>query len=498
MRSVGETTPPEDLNKPPEDCLTFADGNFANGIYTTDAGITLKNDLSLMNGAFSGYIQFSGESGQQFLLGGNGTPYAGLYFLPWSGEEGSMALVAASGEFDNIVYFNDTTAKTNLIGKENKWTISLTPTGNGDVKLGVWFNDVLYNDTFITLTKAGGNCEALFGAANGIHITPAAGTVAVRSIGDPVVTPTEPEVSGKSVSPDKGLKKISFSSFGIKDGVYRGNESADFAASGEYVNPAGESTLDGTLFEADITFSSVAGCDFRIGGKENAWFGLMFYSAGDSIYMVNAEKTTDQWYPVQFLPSLAGTQLTDKEMNFKLALQYVDHTKNGKKDDLRIGVWFNGKLYRNQYIYYDGYGDGLGTKLGIYCAKKESCITIKSVAIETSVNFDLFGFGEQWETYFENTVSAETALQGVAVEPADILQQDAEDSDDLFLKSTKDNAVAVSDRSFSDKSNGDSTSAVWLAVLIALGGILVLGLGYWFVRKTLKKKNQTRLKEEQP
>ena len=190
----------------PTDFLTFSDAGVANNTYTAETGGLFSG--SLMGSAFSGYVSFSGESGQQLLIGGNNTQYGGLYFFPF---QGSRALLAAGGEYDNVIILNDATAGTTLLNNEFKLTVSLTPAGNGDVTLGMWIDGTLYNDSYITLSKSGGSCETLFGAANSIRVAANDGTVSVRSVGE----------KEQQELPKPNLKDpFTFTDYDIQSGTY--------------------------------------------------------------------------------------------------------------------------------------------------------------------------------------------------------------------------------------------------------------------------------------
>lgn len=47
-----------------------------------------------------------------------------------------------------------------------------------------------------------------------------------------------------------------------------------------------------------------------------------------------------------------GQSAFDSEFLLQFTTEYVDSDFDGSKDDLKLGVWFNGKLYHSQYLYY--------------------------------------------------------------------------------------------------------------------------------------------------
>ena len=49
----------------------------------------------------------------------------------------------------------------------------------------------------------------------------------------------------------------------------------------------------------------------------------------------------------------------------KVSIQYVDNDGDGTKNDVKVGMWFNDKLYENKYIYLKDYAN-LGYSMGTW------------------------------------------------------------------------------------------------------------------------------------
>ena len=153
--------------------------------------------------------------------------------------------------------------------------------------------------------------------------------------------------------------------------------------------------LDKTIFSADVYFSNTKGGDFRYAGKENEWCGLHFYNRADGkLYMKGVKGDTGTY---EFHSLVAGVELTDNWYNLKLTTEFVDSDKDGKKDDVKLGVWFNNVLYDNEYIYLQDYVQHFGKYTAVYVDKGEGYISVKSdTSVSEGIDFKLFGFTKNW------------------------------------------------------------------------------------------------------
>ena len=209
---------------------------------------------------------------------------------------------------------------------------------------------------------------------------------------------------GESIQPDALLKEISFSSFGVKDGVYA-SKHPDLAAKGGFFDPAMGQTLNGTLLNGDVRFSSEAAVEIRYGGLNNAWEGLVLRASGRKLLLVD---TTGLLYT--FVPEFAGVDLTDNTVNLKISLNYVDSDSDGVTDDVKLGFWFNDVLYKNEFIYLTDYTEKLGSKLGIYVPEGNATLALNSRQVDNSIDFALFGFTKDFKQYLKATGKAKEII----------------------------------------------------------------------------------------
>lgn len=273
-------------------------------------------------------------------------------------------------------YFNmklSTDITTNKSNKKQK-----------DVTLMLWINNQMIS------TVAGEDVAVVKGCTTvgnmlGIYL-PNKGTIRLKTPAGAGSTIT----TGKTEQPDKEFKNTTFGNFAIKDGKY-GYIGQVLGANGTYIF-----SVKATVFSGNFHFSSAFGADFRYGGKKNPWNGLRFWTTGDGkLYMQDATEKTDIY---EFHPMYAGVQLVDNMFNMKLSVEFVDSDKDGKKDDVKLGVWFNDVLYKNAYIYLKNYAKYMGNACSIYVQKEDAWIVVKGdTGVDTGVDFTLFGFTKNWK-----------------------------------------------------------------------------------------------------
>lgn len=254
--------------------------------------------------------------------------------------------------------------------------------GTCDITFDFWINDVRIAAEEVL--------AGVQGVGNGLGIYTPSGTIILSSPAG---------VSGgnneKKAALPKDFRKVTFHSFGIQNKTYKYNDSK-LGAYGDYAL-----SLDRTIFSADVYFSHTKGGDFRYGGKSNEWCGLWFHNLSDGkLYMRGVEGETGTYV---FNSVVAGVELTDNWYNIKISTEYVDSDKDGKKDDVKVGVWFNDILYDNEYLYLNDYVQHMGNYASVYVDKGEGFIKIKSdKSVGKGIDFTLFGFTENWEKEVEN------------------------------------------------------------------------------------------------
>ena len=160
----------------------------------------------------------------------------------------------------------------------------------------------------------------------------------------------EPEVL--ETLPDD-LQELTFIDFGIENGVY---------PKGTYKGEYGGSDINGTLLSGKLTFAPKGDTHILIGGKD-VWggFGISVIQMEDTeewvlrIYDTNGDKKGWKFEPIFLYSDVAGVPLVGKEVDMKVSIEYVDQDDDGSENDVKLGMWFNDKLYDNEYIYLKNY-----------------------------------------------------------------------------------------------------------------------------------------------
>lgn len=227
-----------------------------------------------------------------------------------------------------------------------------------DLKVGVWFDGKLYNETYFYL------CDYIFAQENILM------TATVESITSPAVTAKEEWDGWKIITPATlGIPDAA----SMEDGI-----TTSTTAKGVEVIPY---DLDKTVFQADVVFSQ----------NENSYFDYLYNSSGrgqfrvrvasgaNYIYVYNYKLTGDatlyiggkfenneyvgttvaksastyiHWQTAE----LNGAPHNKTRYQLWITTEFVDFDGDGNKDDLQIGLWFDGKLLINDsYFYYLDY-----------------------------------------------------------------------------------------------------------------------------------------------
>lgn len=184
-----------------------------------------------------------------------------------------------------------------------------------------------------------------------------------------IAHPTQGEssaVTGETLPTD--FTRITPADFGISDGTYANQE----------VNQKDTPslTLNKLLFEAKMKhtagnhFYYMKGINFHTnaGGTYAGLIRLWNYETDTGFYVDDVQKASGS---VFFYPNIAlGSEYSTfvgVEYRFAVTTEYVDYDKNGQENDLKIGVWFNDKLYEEKYIYIKDYvTDSSNTKAYMY------------------------------------------------------------------------------------------------------------------------------------
>ena len=343
---------PTDMTK-----ITFSDFGFNDGSYTyypykAYSGATMDNTL------FGGKITFQEFEGEYCLQYGGKDKYQGFNLKPTknptTGEWYLRLFPTSGGTFNYNLYSG--VAGVQLVGKEFLLHISMEYVDyhndgkTDDVKLGIWFNEKLYDDSYFYLENF---VDTSFSVGTTMSLYTASKEIAIKSY---YTLPTD-------------MKQISFRDFGFVDGAL-----AEGYPSGQYEG----TTMDNTLFSGKIIFPKKADVFIQYGGTV----------AGGGFNFGTGRKQSGEWYlrlfdtrkdggaakfsECSFTSDVAGVTLVGEELEFNISMEYVDHDGGGTENDVKLGVWFGGQLYNNKYIYLDNFVDNthsVGTVMSFYAAK---------------------------------------------------------------------------------------------------------------------------------
>lgn len=181
------------------------------------------------------------------------------------------------------------------------------------------------------------------------------------------------------------FKQISFATYLFEAGTY-GTEEKPLSGH------CREFSLDKVVFLDTLHFPEGGDVQWRFGGGESIWHGLMFIASGTTLKLSN---TVDgEWLPIVFDPEVAGCDLVGKDVKITLSFEYVDCDNDGEKDDVKLGVWFNGKAYADRCFYLTGMASQLGGYTMFYSPSGVHGITIDPYY--PSLDFTIFGYTANW------------------------------------------------------------------------------------------------------
>ena len=362
---------------------------------------------SLEGKVFSGNITFSEGPGYVYFGGSDDNPWRGLSIA--GGVDGVEAGCLALGFGDDTHILNPQVADCQLVGKEFPLKLTyevIEKNGEDTLKLGVWFDDKLYNNDYFYVSSYKDGTRDYTN-----YLTP---YLAIRPVGNTATITVRSDDPKAEEKLDSTLELVSFNTYGIDNGNYTSTvEGKEDPVLGEFVvNKFYNGDLAGKVFSADVTFSErPAYLYFGDKNPNSAWGGFYFASgqddmAADSLLFSFGDKT------YEFKSSVAGLKLVGNPFNLKLSYQVVDNDGDGEEDSLKLGVWFNGKLYNNGYFYLSTYKNGtkdytnyLGGWCGIVMGTRSSYLTIKSDVIQVldktmpKITFKDYGIADDTYTY---------------------------------------------------------------------------------------------------
>lgn len=294
---------------------------------------------------FNGIINFSEKNFGSYYLGGNRAE-TGFVFEPADGA-GLWLRVRTDGTVKDICELRKGIAKTTLRGN-SELQVSLSVEYIDEyvkaektyitAKVGVFFDGVLYNNQYFTvsdLLKSDLRPGVNFKTISGVNYTIKSQHLYERTYGDDSVQYTYVDL----------LPMVD-----VETGTVNGHLPVD--------------TMDKVMFSAKVSFGNMS--QLHYGNTDaNGWGGITFYQEGNNKTVLKMGKIDgdllknlprDKYY-FQVRKALGANATTFVDVEFVLGVytEFVDIDGDGK-DDLKLGVFFNGKLYDNKFIYIQDAG----------------------------------------------------------------------------------------------------------------------------------------------
>ena len=195
-----------------------------------------------------------------------------------------------------------------------------------------------------------------------------------------------------------------------------------------YGNFARVESLDKTLFSANVQFNT-AGARLHLGctpGAVNGYSGLGLRLEGNGTLVLGNELATVDGAQDNELTSIGlnflainprvagfGDTFAGKSFLLQLSTEFVDCDNDGQKDDIKLGIFFDGVLYCNNYIYIPNEAQTLSTGVN-FNGGSEGFAQFSSVLLKELTNTDL-GISKGTYTAAVNGTAATEMLDGTAV-----------------------------------------------------------------------------------
>lgn len=344
------------LEKLPEDFTVLRPYDFgvSDGIYygdTAHVGIVFSGTANVpsVDKTLWVFDEFSTDCETWLWIAGDPAgDWNGLNFRVNANGTGSLTQGGTSFTIPAVTFTNEV-AGVDILGGTYSLKFTVEQPSSTELKLGVWFNDVLYNNEYITIT----NVDAAHVGPN-LRLYPAltGGKVVIRSTN--WETPSD-------------LNNINFGSFtGFLENTKYPQAIDANAVEGTY--QGGDSLLN-TSFRGNITFHYEGAGEYYMcyGGINGAgtWNGLRIQVRSDKITFPNGGETA--WsnsgklalYPADF----GLTSFTDSELELG-----IDLTMHGDTDDMLMYFYVNGTLYNNAPMVLFNFGSNIGKSWVMYAS----------------------------------------------------------------------------------------------------------------------------------
>ena len=402
--------------------LTWESFGFEDGTYYADnKGGEIEYREWIEGGRYSGKIdgsKFIGyltqSAGTQLRFGNTGNMWAGIIFeVGANGKLGVQGSLNAPGW--GFVVDPSMVGLTTFADTEYKLAVStafVDADADGfkdDVMLGIWINDVM-----VAPLCAGSQAEengyvylydvaVNFGAGLALYPVYENCPITLRSaeIADP---PPPPPV--EIVPPPSNLTNITINDFvGVRPGQIIGD------AAGQLKELT---SFDGTLFSVDlnlITSTPGEATYIRFGGKENGWegFSLQTSSSGQLVFYNYLKGGSTLAF---FDPAIAGVKFFEETFNVKVSFEFFEADGDGKKDDIKIGIYFNDALYNAEFLYVYDLAPEMTTYFLAYTDDAEAHPLWLDQLEPKVIDLSMFGFSEDYKSQFGPT-SDKLTVDGV-------------------------------------------------------------------------------------
>lgn len=278
-----------------------------------------------------------------------------------------------------------------------------------DIKLGVWFNEVLYKDIYFYILNCKEKYTGCIATSGGIN-----------SIASPITESEEPSVVGPT------LPEITFCDFNIYDDTYGWNNDS-IAINGYHPGGFANKTFVGT-----VNFARQAQTHINFGGTDHGWQGIKLYTKGTETVKLYLRESNSVFGDILIDEDISDHVPLGKDVEIKLSFEVVDIDQDvDGADDVRFWLYLEGELYNNAPIWEQAdYASKLGNHLGIYSNSENSSVCVASKELDEApdeVIYDLteyaypLGDGDVWVNG-EKTEETELAIPGdytISVDTAD-------------------------------------------------------------------------------
>lgn len=244
-------------------------------------------------------------------------------------------------------------------------------TSANDLKVGFWFDGNLYDNTYVYYRNLEFETKHMFFQSNTEEMTSPAITAKSQWDGYKIVTPSTFGIKDyettvlTEVHQTEALGNGEYETFNIDGVVFNGKVDLVVNGASTYINYLYNTNGDSEL-EIERNSSTAAMWIYnRFAGKK-MYIGGEFTDSETYVDTAGLSTTNPIEYDDKMIltPALAG--LSDTKYGFQtqeyllsISTDLIDFDKDEKKDDLRLGIWFNGVLYQNCYFYVVDYGNSV-------------------------------------------------------------------------------------------------------------------------------------------